>query len=152
MLGVKLPHLERWNERRNDVADRYRRALERCAPRIRIVRRAAWTTRHAYHLFVIRIAATERDRVLRAMQARGIAVAVHYPTPIHRQPAFQTLLKGPAAVGRHGSPSAFPAADRLASEMLSLPICGAITDEEVDTVIGELMRALDARNAEENNG
>lgn len=54
VLGVKLPLLNRWNGRRNDVAARYHEAFDRCAPRVRVMRRASGTTRHAYHLFVIR--------------------------------------------------------------------------------------------------
>lgn len=133
VLGVKLPHLDRWNRRRNDVAARYHQAFEGRAPRVQIVRRASWTTRHAYHMFVIRVDARERDRIVGAMKDRGIGVGIHYPIPIHQQEAFQPLLK---------ERREFPVTERLASEILSLPMCGGISDAEVDTVIDELRNVL----------
>jgi len=115
------------------VAERYRHALHPHAPKIRIVDRAPWTTSHAYHLFVIRVDPAIRDRAVEALQARGVGVGIHYPIPIHRQEGFQPLL--------HGGET-FPASEQLASDVLSLPICGDITDAEVDTVIDELTRAV----------
>jgi len=143
ILSVKLRYLERWNDRRNEVAARYCRAFRANAPRIRLIQRADWTTRHAYHLFVIRVAADVRDRIVRAMRTRGIEVGIHYPIPIHKQQAFQRLL-------RHRVE--FPSAERMATDMISLPICGDITDAEVDRVIEEVMRALDAPDAEGRDG
>jgi dTDP-4-amino-4,6-dideoxygalactose transaminase len=133
VLGVKLPRLEGWNDRRNAVADRYRAALAGLSPHIGVVERASWTTRHAYHLFVIRVPASARDRIVGALQTRGVGAGIHYPIAIHQQAAFKPLLKGPAS---------FPATERLAGEILSLPLCGDIRDDEADTVIAELTRAL----------
>ncbi len=135
VVGVKLPYLEAWNERRNAVAARYREAFEPLAPRVTIIHKAPWTTRHVYHLFVIRVAARARDRVVRTLQDRGVGVGIHYPIAIHQQDAFKPLLK-------HNQ--RFPATERLASEIVSLPVCGEITDAEVATVIDEVNRALDA--------
>lgn len=130
VLGVKLSHLERWNDRRSDIAARYQAAFEPLAPRIGIVRRASWTTRHAHHLFVVRVAG--RDRIAKTLQDRGVGAGVHYPIPIHRQPSMQPLLKDRREL---------PVTERLSSEVLSLPICGDISDAEVDTVIDEVRRA-----------
>ena len=134
VLGVKLPHLEAWNDRRNVLADRYRQALVGLAPHIRIVERAPWTTRHAYHLFVVHVPADDRDRIVKALQARGIGVGIHYPIAIHQQKAFEGLLNA----GR------FPVTERMASEILSLPLCPDLTDEEAETVVSELLLALEA--------
>jgi dTDP-4-amino-4,6-dideoxygalactose transaminase len=134
VLTVKLADLDRANDRRSEVAARYRAAFERLAPRVQVVSRAPWTTRHAYHLFVVRVPADERDRVAKTLQVRGIGAGIHYPIPIHRQAGFQPLLK---------ERRAFPVTERLAAEMLSLPICADITDAEVTTVIGEFSRAVD---------
>jgi dTDP-4-amino-4,6-dideoxygalactose transaminase len=133
VLMTKLPHLDAWNRRRNELADRYRAALAPHADRIRVVERAAWTTRHAYHLFVVRVTAAVRDRVVAALQERGIGVGIHYPIPIHRQEAFGSLLRDGAR---------FPATDALAAEQLSLPLCAELTDDEADTVVSELVRAV----------
>jgi dTDP-4-amino-4,6-dideoxygalactose transaminase len=133
ILSVKLPHLDRWNARRNEVADRYRRGLAATLPANAFVEMADWTTRHAYHLFVVRVPHGERDRVVADLQARGIGAGIHYPIAIHQQKAFQTLVKGERT---------FPATERLASEIVSLPICGEITDAEVDTVVAEVGRVV----------
>jgi dTDP-4-amino-4,6-dideoxygalactose transaminase len=137
VLGVKLPHLDRWNERRQAVARRYRAAFAG-DPRIGFVEQAAWTTRHAYHLFVVRVPPAIRDHAVSTLQARGIGVGIHYPIPIHRQDAFAPLLAGPAA---------FPATEKLSSEILSLPLCGDISDDEVETVIAATKQVLDASAA-----
>ena len=134
VLNVKLADLDRANDRRNEVAAQYRAAFEPLAPRIRVVSRAPWATRHAYHLFVVRVPAAERDRIAKTLQAGGIGAGVHYPIPIHRQDAFQPLLK---------ERREFPVTERLAAEMLSLPICADITDGEVKTVIDTFSCALD---------
>jgi dTDP-4-amino-4,6-dideoxygalactose transaminase len=136
VLEVKLRHLDAWNDRRNAVAARYLDAIAR-RPSIRAIECASWTTRHAYHLFVVRVPGGDRDRIVRHMQARGVGVGIHYPIPIHRQEAFQPLRKGDAQ---------FPVTERLAAEILSLPVCGEITDDEVETVIDELERAIDRRD------
>jgi dTDP-4-amino-4,6-dideoxygalactose transaminase len=88
-------------------------------------------------LFVARVPAADRDRIVRDLQTRGVGVGIHYPIPIHQQEAFRPLLKGDAR---------FPATECLAAEILSLPVCGEITDAEVETVIDELERALDRRD------
>lgn len=134
ILNVKLAHLTAWNARRQSVADRYLAAIESARPPVAAIARAPWTTQHAYHLFVIRIPNRERDRVVRSMQGRGIGVGVHYPIAIHQQQAFAALLKPQCS---------FPVTERFATEVVSLPICGEITDGEVETVIDELRRALE---------
>lgn len=134
VLAVKLSHLQAWNARRNEIASQYSEALARHAPRVRIVAKAPWTTSHAYHLFVIRVPAPVRDRIVQAMQAGGVGVGIHYPVPIHRQEAFRPLLKERVT---------FPVTDRLAAEIISLPICGHITDAEVAIVVEELRKALE---------
>jgi dTDP-4-amino-4,6-dideoxygalactose transaminase len=138
ILNVKLAHLTTWNARRNSVAERYLAAIASGRTPVATIERAPWTTQHAYHLFVIRVPNGERDRVARAMQSRGIGVGIHYPIAIHQQEAFAALLKPQYS---------FPVTERLTTEILSLPICGEITDGEVEMVIDELNRALDSRSS-----
>jgi dTDP-4-amino-4,6-dideoxygalactose transaminase len=94
VLNVKLPHLDAWNDRRTQIADRYRAALAGHSA-LRVDRPANWTSRHAHHLFVVRSLDGQRDRIVRELQAREIGVAIHYPMAIHQQEAFQPLLTGP---------------------------------------------------------
>lgn len=135
ILSVKLPYLDAWNDRRTQVADRYRTALAGHSARLRVIDRASWTSAHANHVFVVRSLDGQRDRIVRELQARGIGVAIHYPMAIHQQEAFQTLLRGAAG---------FPVAERLASEVFSLPLCPDLTDGEAQTVLDELHSVLHA--------
>ena len=135
VVQVKLPHLERWNDRRNDIAARYHAALSGLGDRVRAVGVAPETSRHAYHLFVVRSLDGRRDAIVSALQARGIGAVVHYPRAIHQQECVRTLPMVLHPV---------TASERLASEVFSLPLCPDLTDEEVQVVIDGLMNAIDA--------
>ncbi|HEV7482627.1 MAG TPA: DegT/DnrJ/EryC1/StrS family aminotransferase, partial [Solirubrobacterales bacterium] len=122
ILEVKLRHLPAWNQRRRDAADALREGLEGTsaispAP-------AAADSDHVYHLFVVR--SKERDALRDHLDARGVASAIHYPTPIHLQPAYAEL-----GLGRGD----LPVAERLASENCSLPIFPAIEDSQIAEIV-----------------
>lgn len=134
VLGVKLPQLDAWNARRNEIAGRYREALASYRDRIDIIETALFTSLHACHLFVARVPGGARDRVLARLQERGVGAGVHYPIALHQQAAFRGLLPAGAR---------FPATERLASEVLSLPLCAELSDEEIRVVIQELRAAVD---------
>ncbi len=111
VLSVKLPHLDAWNERRAQLADYYRAALAGDSPRLRVIDRASWTSRHAHHLFVVRSLDGQRDRIVRELQARGIGGTERS----HASDGRQTRGRGPCGrrripgaprrsrLGRHGS-------------------------------------------------
>lgn len=128
-LRVLLPHLSAWNAARVDAAQRYDAQL-------------AGTTvatpdpgppgEHVYHLYVIRSARRDALRIHLAM--RGIATAIHYPVPIHLQPAY--------AAAEHG-PGSLPNTEAAVREILSLPMHPMITPAEIDAV-ASAVRAFDA--------
>ena len=74
---------------------------------------------HAYHLYVVQ--APDRDRFRAALAEAGIGTAVHYPTPVHRQPAYREL----------DVPGGFPVAESLCEHVVSLPLSETHTDEEI---------------------
>jgi aminotransferase EvaB len=125
ILRVKLPHLSLWVERRRALAERYRVALPAAARGFETSEGA----RHARHLFVVRV--PRREALRRALGARGIATAVHYPVPIHHMPAYAFL----------GRPS-LPVTERLAGELLTLPLYPELGESEVDRVCAALREAL----------
>src|SRR5262249_47546815 len=86
---------------------------------------------HVWHLYVIRV--PDRDRVLQELNEEGIGAGVHYPKPLHLQPAFQHLGY------KEGE---FPVAEQAAREVLSLPIHPHITEEQQDRVVAALKAAL----------
>lgn len=114
VLSVKLAHLPAMNARRAAVAERYRERLGALA-----LDRTPWGT-HAWHLFVVRH--PERARLQAQLAAAGVQTLVHYPIPPHRQQVY-----GQAA-------GAFPHAERLSAEVLSLPLGPHLTPADADRV------------------
>ncbi|MCX7152519.1 MAG: DegT/DnrJ/EryC1/StrS family aminotransferase [Proteobacteria bacterium] len=107
-LRVKLPLLDKSNDRRRKQAAQYLEALARCALTLPAV---AGNGEPVWHLFVVQ--STGRDRLQQELRDAGIATLIHYPRPPHLQGAYAAL-----GLGR----GAFPRAERLANEVLSLPI------------------------------
>ncbi len=114
MLRVKLSHLDRWNEARRRHARRYD-ALLAGLPLVRPSVRPG--VEHVWHLYVVRLA--DRDRVRDELAARGIETGIHYPVPIHLQPAYRHLGY------RRGD---FPVTESYADELLSLPMYPELPD------------------------
>lgn len=129
ILRVKLSQLDSWNSARERHAALYDRELADSPLTLPSV---GIDCRHAYHLYAIR--ATERDKLQRWLQKRGICSGIHYPCPVHLQPAYSHLGY------RRG---AFPVAERAAEEELSLPIDplrSAAEIEQICEAIGEFHR------------
>jgi dTDP-4-amino-4,6-dideoxygalactose transaminase len=124
VLRVKLRHLDEWNELRRQHAASYDRALadvDGIDP-IRLLPKAT----SAYHQYVVTLKG--RDDAAAHLEARGIATGLHYPVPIHRQPALAGLA----------GERALPNAERLAQRVLSLPISPELTPEQLESVIEAL--------------
>ena len=120
-LSVKLPHLPGWNEARLRHADTYAAELDGVGD-LALQQRSSSST-HVYHLFIVETA--ERDALREFLTERGIQTGIHYPIPIHLQEAYDDLGLGPGA---------FPHAERLAQETLSLPMYPELTEEQIRSV------------------
>ena len=129
-LNVKFPHLETWNEQRRQLAQRYNIALaglplqlppdwdEQCQP--------------CFHLYVIHCEdKNTREQLANFLKNHEIQTGVHYPVPLHLQPALTFLGY---EEGR------FPVAEKAAHCILSLPIYGGMTDEQQDYVIEKIIQ------------
>ncbi len=128
ILRVKLRHLDAGNARRRAIAAQYDAAL-RGASLAPPARRAGAS--HVFHLYVMRV---EQRAVLQArLREAGIGTGVHYPSPVHLQPAY----RGRVALG----PSGCRATEVAAREVLSLPIYPELTDSQVAQVCEALARA-----------
>ncbi len=121
ILSVKLGHLDEANQRRREAGARLTEALAGSS----VIAPAGVPDGrdHVYHLYVVRSEA--RDELRAHLEAEGIASAIHYPTPIHLQPAYADLGQGPGSL---------PVAERLAGEICSLPIFPSIEAAEIDRV------------------
>lgn len=130
-LGTsQLSKLDAFVDRRNELADRYRRLLADDDLLLPPAAGDGW--RHAYHLFPIRV--EQRRAVYDHLRTAGIGVQVHY-VPVHRHPTFAHLGPG----------ERYPEAERAYEGLLSLPMFPALTDEDQDRVVAALRVALSAR-------
>jgi dTDP-4-amino-4,6-dideoxygalactose transaminase len=127
ILRVKLRRLDAWNEERRRRVDVYTRALEG-TPGIAVPRERPGVL-SAWHLYTLRV--RERDRLRARLAERGIATAVHYPRPIHLQPAM-------AAVG--GRAGDLPVSEGLSEEVLSLPLYPELPLETVERIAAAVRR------------
>ena len=129
VLSAKLARLPAWNDQRRAAADRYD-ALLADVPGVRPPGRLPGNV-DVWHLYVVRV--PDRDAVLAALNAAGVGAGIHYPVPVHLQPAFRALGTGPGS---------FPVAEAAAAEILSLPLFPGITAEQQERVVDELRKAL----------
>ncbi len=121
ILDVKLRHLEAWNEARRSRAALYDRRLAD-VPGVRTPGVLAGN-RHVYHLYVIEV--DDPEALRRHLGDREIASGIHYPVPLHQQPAFRDLdFRG----------DDLPHTERLARRIVSLPMFPELTDDQVERV------------------
>ena len=120
VLRIKLKYLDARNQRRREIAAFY---SSRFAPHGVSVPTEVPGEVHVYHQYVIRT--PRRDALSSYLKGAGIETGIHYPVPLHRQPAW---------LRAYGEMPALPRAERLAQEILSLPVFPDLTDAEVERV------------------
>jgi dTDP-4-amino-4,6-dideoxygalactose transaminase len=129
ILRAKLPHLDRQNARRAEIAAAYTEALAHGPLKPPGQRN---DVDHVYHLYVTR--SDQRDRFQAILKESGIGTGIHYPVPVHCQPAYA----GRVAL----APAGCPETERAANEILSLPIYPELTASDVETVCAALKSLL----------
>jgi dTDP-4-amino-4,6-dideoxygalactose transaminase len=134
ILLVKLRHLKEWTERRQYVASRYTQLLSVTKEIVTPARNPDAT--HVFHLYVVRV--QHRDQVQRTLKEAGIATGIHYPIPLHQQPAYRHLA---LTVG------SYPVAERYAGELLSLPMYPELTDDQIEFISATLVNACRSNTA-----
>ncbi len=125
LLDFKLTKLDEWNKRRHWIADRYMGELNK----LPIILPSVFPGYdHVFHLFVIRV--KERQKFLEFMSGKGINIIIHYPIPIHLQPAYEFLnyKKGD-----------FPITEKVSEEILSLPIYPELEEKEINYIIAKII-------------
>jgi dTDP-4-amino-4,6-dideoxygalactose transaminase len=128
VLGVKLKHLDDWNALRRRHAARYRELLAPLADSGALgLPVEADYAEHVYHLFVVRTDA--RDSLQRYLSAAGVQTGIHYPVPVHLQPAY-------AALGHKEGD--FPNSESQAKRVLSLPMFAELTEQQLRYVAAAL--------------
>jgi dTDP-4-amino-4,6-dideoxygalactose transaminase len=129
ILRAKLPYLERWNKRRRQLVALYRELLDE-EPSIYYIEQGKNLV-SAHHLMVVEV--EDRDEVQKRLVSRGIGAGVHYPVPLHLQPAF-----GPLGY-KEGQ---LPVTEASCRRVLSLPLYPELTDEQVRFTVRQLRLAL----------
>ena len=131
VLLAKLRRIAKWNELRREAAARYEELLTGI-DEISLPHPAPGNL-HVWHLYVIQVA--RRDHVIRALNENGVQAGIHYPVPVHLQPAFR----------KYGYASGdLPVTEAAADQILSLPIYPHITAEQQHMVALALQRGLQA--------
>jgi dTDP-4-amino-4,6-dideoxygalactose transaminase len=127
VLDVKLKHLEDWTARRREVARMYDEGLKGVV----VTPAATDDSRHVYHLYVVRV--KEREKVRTFLLERGISTGIHYPTPLPFLEAYRYL---------DHKMSDFPIAYAYQNEIMSLPMHGDLSNDQVSFVIQSLRDAV----------
>jgi dTDP-4-amino-4,6-dideoxygalactose transaminase len=135
VLNVKLPHLDDWNAARRAAAAEYDRLLAG-VPGV-VTPYVLPGVEPVFHLYVIQV--PERDRVQAALRAQGIATGIHYPIPLHQQPAYAHL---------GFAPGDFPISAAMGPRLLSLPMYPEITPAQIETVAAAVQEAVVEQAAE----
>ena len=126
ILLAKLPHLDAWNERRQEIAARYCAGIKN--PLVRVTPVPANPKSHVWHVFPV--FCETRDDLQKFLKDRGVETLIHYPIPPHLQDAFDgAVSRGELRYGP------LPIAENLAKAELSIPMGPAMTDDQVSYVI-----------------
>jgi dTDP-4-amino-4,6-dideoxygalactose transaminase len=131
ILAVKLPRLAADNARRQEIAARYDAGLT--GSPLQLPHRRSDAT-HVFHQYVVRCA--QRDKLREHLRAASIGTGIHYPAPVHLQPAYRNVAIGPGGL---------PETESVYREILSLPIYPQLADPMVDRVIAQIRRFLSNR-------
>ena len=130
VLGVKLRYLDQWNDLRRAHAARYMELLDGTGL---VLPQEMSYARHVYHLFVVQH--EERDALQKHLSEVGIQTGIHYPIPIHLQPAYAS---------RGFKVGDFPEAEQQARRVLSLPMFPELTDEQIARIAEKISYQLSA--------
>lgn len=130
ILRIKLRHLDRWNEQRRANAAKLSAALTGTSLILPVP--GGDDVREVFHLYVVRH--PKRDALKDFLTERGIGVGIHYPYPIHLQPAYTSLGY---------TPGSFPVTEQFAHEILSLPMYAELTDAQITRIV-DAIHAFDS--------
>ena len=123
ILNVKMKHLSEWNEKRRKIVKKYKNALE---DRVTFIDEESFV-RSIYHLCAVRT--PYRKDLIKFLEEHEVSTGIHYPIPLHMQPAFKELGY---------SAGDLPRSEKISEEVMSLPVFPEMTDEQTDFVIDQV--------------
>ncbi len=131
-LRVKLAHLPEWTEGRRQAAARYRELFSAADAMVNLPYEPE-SSKAVYHLFVVRV--ENRDELMKQLATSGIGTGIHYPIPLHLQKAYETLGY---------SKGDFPVTEKVAAEIVSLPMFPGLQAGQLERVVSEVMNFVAA--------
>ena len=134
-LSVKLPHLAKWNDSRRKLAHRYHGMFADMKDSLILPVEASWT-KGVYHLYVVRV--QDREAFQARLAEAGIGSGIHYPIPLHQQKAYENLGY------KTGD---FPVTERLAGEIVSLPMFPQLSNSQQDEVVSAVREFVGSKVA-----
>ena len=126
LLDFKLTKLDEWNLKRKEISDMYSKGLKGLPI---ILPSAAPENKHVFHLYVIRV--KQREKFMKFISDEGVGTIIHYPIPIHLQPAYKYL---------NYKKGFLPVTEKVSEEIVSLPIYPDLEDGEVEYVIKSIKK------------
>ena len=130
ILSVKLKHLPEWNRQRRERAGEYKRLFAASDAALEAPLEPSWS-RAVYHLYVVRT--QDREGLMLHLTKAGIGPGIHYPVPLHQQRAYASLGY---------KPGDFPVTEKVAAEIVSLPMFPQLRAEQQKRVVSEIARFL----------
>jgi dTDP-4-amino-4,6-dideoxygalactose transaminase len=127
LLQVKLRHLANWNEKRRQCAKRYQELFGSAEQAIRLPHEPSWS-KSVYHLYVIRV--ENREELQKHLGKANIGTGIHYPIPLHLQKAYTSLGY---------KPGDFPVSEKVAGEIVSLPMFPGLGSDQQSRVAEEVL-------------
>jgi dTDP-4-amino-4,6-dideoxygalactose transaminase len=134
LLHVKLQHLAKWNEQRRERAAEYQRLFESAGNPVNAPYEPSWS-RAVFHLYVVRT--NDREGMMEFLKNEGVATGIHYPIPLHMQKAYDGLSYAPGD---------FPISEKVAAEIVSLPMFPQLTAEQQAKVAKEVKRFVQTQS------
>jgi dTDP-4-amino-4,6-dideoxygalactose transaminase len=135
ILKVKLQHLPKWNQQRRALAAEYAKLFAAAGESVHVPFEPAWS-RAVYHLYVVRT--ENRDGLVEFLKSKGIATGIHYPIPLHLQKAYASRNYA------HGD---FPVTEKIAAQIVSLPMFPQLTAEQQAKVVEQTVRFVRGEGA-----
>lgn len=132
VLDAKLPHLDIYNKKRREAANKYDNAFKNIS-NIITPHRNGGEDAHVFHQYTLRILGTDRDALVKHLNEKGIPCGVYYPIPLHKQKAYSDSRYNEAD---------FPVTNQLVKDVISLPMHTELDDEQIEFITSTIINFI----------
>ncbi|MBP0902994.1 DegT/DnrJ/EryC1/StrS family aminotransferase [Mariniflexile gromovii] len=132
VLDAKLPHLNTYNKKRREAADKYDAAFKNISNIVTPYRNGSEDS-HVFHQYTLRILGSDRDALVKHLNENGIPCGVYYPIPLHKQKAYEDSRYNEAD---------FPVTNQLVKDVISLPMHTELDDEQIEFITSTIIKFI----------